>query len=269
VIAEPAESQRRTRLERVQRLTAYGPIVVTALILTVQAVFPNFIQALPVEASIALLAGSVVFLVWHVEMSLVATRAGLAQLETGVVVLEGTQRDFIQASSSLSQARLGRMFAEVATASPRVGRLRIFAISSQQILSFVKFHDISIEKCELLVRSFDPSDAAHKDFHNQIRLVVADWHRLKTSGRIGELEVRTYDFFPTEYECIFDRDHLILGLYDSDPSDYSEVSVRDPLLIRGTSDGGRLMISEFAERFDHLFEVCRTHHGDFSYQATL
>ena len=250
-----------SRLTIIERVTAYGPLVVTAIILIVQTFFPSALEALPLSATSAILAGSVIFLVWHVESTLLETKQSMTNMQLQIEKLETTQKAFINSTTSLSQTRLGEAFAMIAASTPRIGHLRIYAISSQQILSFLKFNDITIEKCQILLRAFDPGDKQHHDFLNQIRLVVADWRRLHSSGRIGELEIRHYDFFPTEYECIFDREHLILGLYDSDPEDYSEVRVRNPILIRGTSDSGRIMISEFANRFDELFEVCATHHG--------
>lgn len=250
-----------SRLNLVERVIAYGPLVATVVILIVQTFFPSMLEALPLSATSAILATSVIFLVWHVETTLIESKQSLTDMQLRIDKLESTQKAFINSTTTLSQARLGSAFATVAAATPRVGHLRIYAISSQQILSFLKFNDITAEKCHILLRAFEPDDMAHRDFLNQIRLVVADWRRLHTSGRIAELEIRHYDFFPTEYECIFDRDHLILGLYDSDPDDYSEVGVRDPILICGTSDSGRVMISEFADRFDKLFEVCATHHG--------
>jgi len=254
-------SSNESRLVIIERVTAFGPVFVTAVILLLQTFFPTVLEDLPLTATIAILAGSVIFLVWHVETTLIKSNKLLTDMRLRIEMLESTQKAFINSTTSLSQCRLGEAFATIATATPRIGHLRIYAISSQQILSFLKFNDITVEKCQILIRAFEPEDKIHLDFLNQIRLVVADWRHLHKSGRIAELEIRYYDFFPTEYECIFDREHLILGLYDSDPEDYSEVRVRDPILICGTSDAGRITISEFVDRFDKLFEVCATHHG--------
>ena len=248
-------------LSAIGRITAYGPLAITIVILVVQTFIPTAIEALPIQATAAILAGSVVFLAWHLETTLLSSTRALRGADERIGELEETQKAFIEATTSISQAKLGTTFAEVCKTVSRIGFLRVYAISSQQILSFLKFHDLSVDKCHVLLRGFDPKDVNHRDFLNQIRLVVADWQRLNREGRITELEIRHYDFHPTEYECIFDRDYLILGLYDSDPDDYSEVSVRDPVLIRGTSDAGRLTISEFSERFDRLFEICAKHHG--------
>ncbi len=253
--------QAKSRLDTIERITTYGPLVVTVAILIVQTFFPSALASLPLSATIAILAGSVIFLVWHVETTLIEANQSLKSQQLSINQLEKTQAAFILSTTSLSQIRLGSAFAAISAVTPRVGYLRVFAISSQQILSLVNFHDITIEKCHILIRSFKPDDIAHADFLNQIKLVVADWRRLQKSGRIAELEIRHYGFFPTEYECIFDREHLILGLYEPDPNDYSEVRVRDPILVRSTSDAGRTAISEFAERFDRLFEICADHHG--------
>jgi hypothetical protein len=256
-----ANSSAESRLEFIQRITAYGPVVATTVVLLVQTFIPSALTALPLSATLAILAASVVFLVWHVETTLITSTRSIDTLGVRVERLESMQRAFITSSTCLSHIRLGSAFAIIAGSTPRIGHLRIYAISSQQILSFLKFNDIIVDKCQILLRAFDENDRPHQDFLNQIKLVVADWHHLQKSGRIGKLEIRHYDFFPTEYECIFDKDHLIIGLYDSDPEDYSEVRVRDPILVRGSSDAGRIMISEFADRFDGLFEVCATHHG--------
>ena len=257
----PSESFNASRLKFIERVIAYGPIVATVAILIVQTFFPSLLDRVPLSATSAIIATSVVFFVWYVEKTLIDSKQSLASMQARIEELQSTQKAFITSTTTLSQSRLGAAFAAVAAATPRVGHLRIYAISSQQILSFFKFNNFIVEKCEILVRGFSPDDPIHRDFLNQIRLVVADWRNLHASGRVAHLEIRYYDFFPTEYECIFDGDYLILGLYDSDPNDYSEVRVRDPILIRGTSDAGRLMISEFADRFDKLFEICATHHG--------
>lgn len=251
----------RNKYRSAQRLLAYGPLALTAAVLVVQTIAPTWLSSLPLEATSAVIAGSVVFLAWHLEGTLFESANAVRTLERRVVTLETTQDRFIESTRSLSHARLAQAFARVAAAMPRVGYLRIFAISSQQILSFVKFHDMYIDRCDLLVRSFPEDDEPHRAFLNQIRLVVADWRRLQETGRIGQLTIRYYDFHPTEYECIFDREFMMLGLYDSDPSDYSEVSVRDPILVSGFAEGGRLMISEFIARYDNLFETCLGHHG--------
>jgi len=250
-----------SRLAFVQRLIAYGPLFATTLILIIQTFFSSALASLPITATSAILASNIIFLVWHVETNLIKSSRSVELLDRRINALEVTQKAFINSTTSLSQMKLGAAFSVIAAGTQRVGHLRIYAISSQQILSFLKFNDISIEKCHILLRGFEHDDTAHQNFLNQIRLVCADWQYLHRTKRILELEIRHYDFFPTEYEVIFDNEYLILGLYDSDPEDYSEVSVRDPILIYSTSDSGRIMISEFANRFDSLFETCATHHG--------
>ena len=79
-----------------------------------------------------------------------------------------------------------------------IEHLRIYAISSVQILSLVKSHAFKIERCSILLRAFAPDDPVDSDFLSQIKLAVTDWRALERERRIGKLIVRTYDFQPTE-----------------------------------------------------------------------
>lgn len=259
---EIMNSPEKNKTKIIQNITSYGPLIVTVIILLIQTFNTKLLQSLPLTTSIAILIGGILFLIWHAESIFQEMNQTQTQLKEKINLLETTQTSFINSTTSLSFVKLGSAFAIISKATPRVGHLRIYAISSQQILSFLKFNDIIIDRCDILIRSF-PDDEMEEniDFINQIKLVVEDWKRLQINGTISNLSVRNYDFFPTEYECIFDREHLILGLYDSDPIDYSKVRVRDPILVRSSSDSGRVMISEFADRFDKLFEVCDNFHG--------
>jgi hypothetical protein len=193
----------------------------------------------------------------------------MTSLQTKVEVLENAQAEFVRTlrpvigcyplaeAFHVAGMKLGK----------RIEELRVFAISSQQILSFVKHQEFTINRCTLLVRAFSPRDKQHADFQGQIKLVVSDWRRLQQAGVIGELHIRSYDFLPTEYECIFDDSLLVLGLYESDPDDYSEVKVLPPTVVDGSSPAGRQMIELYRTRFDKLFETCAGHHGANPYSA--
>ncbi len=236
-------------------------MMVAIVVLLVQTFVPQTISKLPLEATCAILAGSVLFLIWHVESTLLKSAANLEKMSSAVSLLSSTQAEFIDSTKVLNQTTLGTAFSEICGKTHRIGTLRIYAISAQQVLSFLKFFSVHIDECRILLRGFDPGECTNPDFANQIKLVVADWHRMQREGRISRLEIRHYNFHPTEYEVIFDRENLIQGLYDSDPEDYSGVTVRDPIIVRASSDGAKMVISEFADRFDKLFDICKDHHG--------
>jgi hypothetical protein len=281
-------------LETVGRVSAYLPIFLTSLLLLLQNFFPSVLTSFTPTTGISIVGISIVGLVWHIEKVLLeSTKAlrefssnartslelgaraigsqisvsstdtvgHLTQLGARVKELERIQEDFIGATAVLSPMDLPNAFKAISDERPIVSHLRIIAISSQQVLSFFQFHKMRAERCEILLRSFAQEDTPNRPFREQIRLCVSDWRKLEREGKIKSLTVRRYNFHPTEYECIFDDTHLILGLYDSDPADYSGVKVRDPFVIRNRSDAGRLMITEFIRRFDRLMEVCATHHG--------
>jgi len=130
----------------------------------------------------------------------------------------------------------------------------------------MRFEDFTIDKCILLLRGFKDGDAEHAEFESQIILAVRDWQRLAKDGKISQLLIRSYDFLPTEYQVIFDDRAMLLGSYESDPTDYSEVKVRQPFYIDGANMDGRSMINDYRERFDALFAVCECNHGANHYE---
>jgi hypothetical protein len=254
-------------LQLLQKASTYLPLIGTVIILLIATFDSNIFKYVSISLLLAIMAVSFVLTAVYLQTQLQETKQGLGKLTTRVGELEQVQDSYLKAMIPVIQAvSLAQGFQIVSKAS-RIGHLRVFAISSQQILGFVKFHGFEIERCTVLVRGFSPDDAEHRDFLSQIKLVVRDWRALERQGRIRDLAVRTYDFFPTEYECIFDDQYLLLGLYDSDPDDYSEVRVRNATLVDGVTSAGRQMIAEYTERFDNLFAVCDSHHGAFSYET--
>ena len=141
--------------------------------------------------------------------------------------------------------------------------LRVYAISSGQIVHFVNHNKLKIDRCSVLIESKDhyPDARQREIFKTQALSAIHDWRSLVDAGRIGCLEVLRYDFHPIEYECIFDDKYLILGLYDSIDTEYSTVGVRDAVTVHAGSLAGARVIAEFVDRYDALFLHCRDHHG--------
>ena len=98
-----ASSSNEARLNLMQRILSYGPLAVTAGILIVQTFIPDWLDLLPLSATLAILAGSVIFLVWHVEGSLVKSENTISALQNRINELESTQAAFIQSTTVLNQ----------------------------------------------------------------------------------------------------------------------------------------------------------------------
>jgi len=137
-----------------------------------------------------------------------------------------------------------------------VGLLRIYSITGQQMYAGICHSNIKVKECRLLVQNPPPNCQKNRDTIKVVEAQIALWEQMKETGNIEKLIVRYYDFFPTEYECIFDDNHLIFGLFTPVPSAVAKVDVRMPILIRGNTDTGKQLIDEFVTRFDKLFETC-------------
>lgn len=252
------------------RVSAYLPLIGTALILLAATFDANIFQAVPLSLLLAVMTTSFILTVVYLETQLRENSEITSRLQRAVLSMEKTQRQYLDATApAIQTASLGQAFQLASVTINHISQLRVFAISSQQILGFIRFHSFYIDQCTVLVRGFAEDDDEHRDFRKQIELVVRDWRALERDGRIRHLSIRSYDFFPTEYECIFDKQCLFLGLYESDPEDYSEVRVRDVVVVENSTPAGRQMINEYVERYDRLFAICEGHHGPNRYDSVL
>jgi hypothetical protein len=136
----------------------------------------------------------------------------------------------------------------------RVNELRIFAISTGMIQPIIRSsNNVQIKKCIVLLREFDEREASQNiDFKNEIESIIKKWYVLKNEGKILELEILRYRFHPTEYNCIFDKETLICGLYAPLQEDDSKVRVLEPLLITNDTSQGKSIINDFHQRFEDL-----------------
>ncbi len=249
-----------------ERISTYLPLVGTVLILLISTFYSDILKAVPLSLLLAIMSISFILTAVHLETQLHGNSDALRDFSGRMQSLEGAQREYLKiALPPIRTGSLAEGFEVASLRFPRIEHLRVFAISSQQILGFMRFHPFEIANCSLLLRGFTEGDQEHRDFRKQIELVVRDWRVLQRDGRIKNLTVRSYDFFPTEYECIFDDGFMLLGLYDSDPSDYSEVRVRKASIIDGSTFPAESIIAEYIDRFDKLFGLCQDHHGPDSY----
>lgn len=255
------------KLARLLHLTStYLPLVGTVLVLLIATFDSSLLDKVPLALLLAVMALSFVFVTVHLERRLFGLQTSVENLERGISALEETHRSYLEATTpTFRTGSLAEAFGRALRGRDRIGHLRIYAISSQQIFSFISNSTLIVDRCSLLIQGFPLDDES--DFAHQVRLVARDWRKLANTGRIGELEIRSYDYFPTDYEVLVDSDSLVLGLFDYDPDDYSKVGLRAATLFDGTSPDAENLISEFRDRFDRLFEACKTAHGPNSYEA--
>lgn len=243
----------RQLLDKYERLLVYLPLVGTALVLILQDFFQGFLSDLNLKAAVAAVAIAIIFLIWYLETRIARFRNSFDRLTTEIRNTAQLQPALLQELTSNFQIiSLGDAFRRAAQYTPKVKHLRIYAITSAQMVSFFEHSGITAEACSVLVNK---APANRPLMAGQIEAAIQGWRALVDNGRIGSVEIRKYDFFPTEYEAIFDSTFLIFGLFQPSETQTSGARVRHPIAVNSQSLPGARIISEFAERFDGLFQL--------------
>jgi hypothetical protein len=268
-----------SKLSRLLQLAStYLPLIATIAVLLVSTFDAALLDKVPLSSLLALMALSFIFIAVHLvqrlgeaESSTQSLGKTVAQLETGIsdrlTALETTHKDYLNATAPVIRiGSLAEAFSHALGGRQRIGHLRVYAISSQEVYSFISNSTLTIDRCSLLIQA--PPDAT-SDFAVQVRLNATNWRKLAEGRdrRISKLEIRSYDYFPTDYEVLIDSDALILGLFDYDPDDYSHVRLRASTVFEATSPAAERLIAEFSDRFDGLFDACLSAHGANRYEG--
>lgn len=252
----------------VARMVAYVPAVLFVVVVPLADYFPSILDGVKINHLMTLVVLSTLGIGIHLEARFSEELGGIVGLRKELATLRQEQKERLDhIGRSVVSTTFSEAFERQALLKNHVETLRVFAISSAQIVSFMNIRKLTVEKCYLLLRGFDEHDTIHREFNAQIQLAIRDWQRLTKEGKIHSLEIRSYDFLPTEYQVIFDSDSMISGLYDSDPTDYSEVKVREPVLVDGSTIDGRTLIAKYIARFDILFQQCDGNHGPNRYKT--
>ncbi|MCX5007780.1 hypothetical protein OHB05_34920 [Streptomyces sp. NBC_00638] len=238
-------------LHRVERMTAYVPLIGTALILIIQNFFQGFLESLTLNICISAMAFSIALLLWYLEGKIQKFERAFQDVRVSIEDLARDQPRLLgEASSNFQIAPISAAFITAATLSPRVDVLRIYSLSSVQMSNFLQHSGIRVNECRLMI--YKPPDE-NGLFAQQIEAAIQAWRASVTAGRIRRLEIRRYDFFPTQYEAIFDASFFIAGLFHPDPVEISGAAVRDPLTVHAQSLSGARIISDSVDRYDRLF----------------
>lgn len=246
----------RSTLEKYERLAVYIPLAGTAIILVIQNFFQGFLKDLSLNVAIAAISAAIILLIWYLEARVNTLRLSFDKLSGQVEHLAEQQPLLLREGSSNFQiVTLSEAFRVAASHTPQVQHLRIYSITSAQMVSFLEHSGIIVDRCSLLISK---ATSGRPLMEGQIEAALQGWRALVENGKIISLEVRRYDFFPTEYEAIFDSAFLVIGLFDPSPAQTSGARVRKPITVHANSQAGASVVSEFVERFDVMFQICGT-----------
>lgn len=258
-----------TTARLIARVSAYLPLTLTVILLIVTTFNSDVLKFVPLELMLAVSSLSSLLLAVHIETRLASATGEFRSLADGVRDLENVQQKYLRALTPPMETKsLAQAFDSVGRKRTRWRRLRVFAISTQQIATFFNSHQLSVEQCEILI--YQPTSAKNRRgstlLPGHAAYPVETWRSLKKEGRIDVLTIRSYNFLPMNFECIFDDEILLLGLYESDPDDPIEVRVGKVTIVESNTSQGERMLEEYRSRYDKFFEVCGKHHGPNPYE---
>jgi hypothetical protein len=254
-------------LRLINIISTYLPLALTVVLLIATTFDSDLLRYIPIELMLATIALSFILISVHVETKMAQSTKKLNELESSISALQGVQKSFLDTvRPTIQTMSLAQSLHAVANFKREWRSLQVYAISSHQIVTFFRAHGIKVENCELLIHDTPAARTARSPGKQGIPFYIQDWRSLKADGFIGKLTIRSYDFLPTEFECIFDDEVLILGMYQLAPEDYSSVRVRNVTLVLNTATEGQRMIDEYSDRYRKLFEVCASHYGPNRYE---
>jgi hypothetical protein len=242
-----------------ERVVAYLPLLGTTIILVIQNFFPKFLSDFNLQLSLATMATSFILITWFLDSRMSKFANGFGLLGERVDALAEQQPRILgAASSNFRLVSLAEGFKSAADSLIRIEHLRVFAASGSQMHTFIQHSRLTIDNCSLLLQR--PEDL-HSSYARAIDQVIVRWQLLVRIGRIRRLEILRYNFSPTEYQCIFDSQYLIHGLFR--PNDYEEsgLTVLDPMIVNGEALSGAALIEAYVTRYDTMFEYCRAGYG--------
>ncbi|KGX91045.1 hypothetical protein [Pontibacillus marinus] len=184
-------------------------------------------------------------------------------LSTLMVRIKGIDKKITPLNSVnlLSIQKLGDAFIRITSKKKVINHFRVFAVTTNQIYTQIEnlvHDDVKIKKCSIMVRDFEWNDPTrNEEVIQEINMFIKRWNQLHTDGFIDELEIVRYNFLPTEYQCVFDDDYMILGLYKPSKNDDASVSVMKPIIISKDLNEGRTIIDTYITRFDSMMEEYR------------
>lgn len=144
-------------------------------------------------------------------------------------------------------------------------RIRIFGLTSKFISQLMQTR-FSATEMSLLVAAAGPD--CDPLLESEVHLsVLYTWVGRVRSESVGSLNVRQYDFYPTEWYVIFDDRLMITSSYVFDPHEIGNARTTPVAYVVRADDEGAKLIESKTEAFDALFAAAETHFSDGKYEG--
>jgi hypothetical protein len=147
--------------------------------------------------------------------------------------------------------------------------VRIFALSSYKIQPLVEqlIDKGTIHTVQLLLANpdeyyHDPSEI----FSQEMSLAVEwKWLDMVRNRKISHLEVRHYNFYPTEWFILLDSEVAVFGDFDFEKNSVARAKTSNHVFVASNTGAGVEILLNLSTKFDYLFESCREEFGSNRY----
>ena len=126
--------------------------------------------------------------------------------------------------------------------------------------------EFSARTLQLLTSGAGPTEDPMLDMEIQLS-VLYTWAGRVRSGNIDLLDLRQYDFYPTEWFVIFENRLMILGSYVHDVHSVGKVGTTQQAFVVRPHGEGAALIQLKLDSFDMLFAAAETQFGPGKYEG--
>lgn len=131
-------------------------------------------------------------------------------------------------------------------------KLRIYAISTSNLLSYFQRETFFVDHCEILIRFTNDSHYCSESYKAEIEAKISLWKQLVVSGRIKHLTIIGYNNLPDNYFVIFDDILMFTDIVDFSSTDVSgQKMLIKPCWYSSKDDSQKEIIHRYINHFDN------------------
>ena len=133
--------------------------------------------------------------------------------------------------------------------------VRIFASTTGQIHPILNSLDFSTETCRILVREMPGASKTAKAFNLRANSLVDQWVEMRADGRIRDLTIKRFDYFPVNYVVIFDRRCVVVGNFVPTDVGPRKVIIGDPYIADDSTEAGSRLIEKYITWYEDIWQT--------------
>lgn len=143
--------------------------------------------------------------------------------------------------------------------------IRIFALSSYKIQPLIEqmIDKSSLDSVQLLLANpnefyADPSEI----FTQELSLAVEwKWLDMVRNQKVLNLEVRQYNFYPTEWFILLDDEVVVFGDFEFDKHSVARARTSQSVFVAANNGAGSDILKNCSRKFELLYDACKEEFG--------